>query len=430
MLNARFLANLSDDLVELYSQLEFEIKKDIFRRLNKLQKVTDATVYQMEVLQQVGGLKKDIQHLVAKYDEIAKKQLLELYTEAMQKAYKNDLKYYPLAKRELSKTQSQMMNASVDRYEHLEDLNKTFFSQSRQFQEVYESLVRMTLTVADATEKKFLKEVNNAYMKVSTGAFSWDSAYKVAINNLAKDGVKTVLYTGSGKIIERSIESATRMNILTGINQSATEQTLENCEVLGTTLVEVSAHIGARPDHAEWQGKVYSLKDGGESYIDENGQVRFAEDFQKVCRLGEADGICGINCRHSFYPYFAGRLAEDENGNTKLIKGMQTEYSKGELDEMKDERVYLYGQKVTPYEAEQELRLCERVIRTCKSQIVGYETVDGNYEAEIIKERERLGAWQKRAKLISEESGIQRKYINEYIGTKDGKQPKGIIPKI
>lgn len=409
MLNARYLANISDDLVELYSQLEFEIKKDIFKRLNKLQKVTDSSVYQMEVLQQVGGLKKDVQQLVAEYDVKARKQLLELYNQAMEKAFKNDLKYSQVARRELSENQKQAIQTALDRFKDSETINKTYDWQSKKFQEIYESLVRMTLTVADATEKAFLREVNNAYMKVSSGAFSWDNAYRTAVNNLAKDGVKTVLYTGSGKIIERSIESATRMNILTGINQSATEQTLNNAELLECDLVEVSAHIGARPEHEQWQGKVFSLN-GERRYKDNNGTIRIAENFYKTCRLGEPDGICGINCRHSFYPYF---------------EGLPLEYSKGELDEMKEQKVQLYGQKVSPYQAEQELRLCERAIRTCKSEVMGLQMCG----LDAQKEQERLWTWQDHARKICEETGLERKYINEYIGTKDGKQPRGIKPK-
>lgn len=409
MLSARYIASLSDELVELYSQLESDIKRDIFKRLARLNKITDATEWEVEILAQTGGLKSDIKKLVEKYNVKAQKELKRLYNEAINKAKENDLRYYTLGKRELSESQTQIMNASIDRLFNAEKINKTFAAQQEQLAEIENSILRMTLTVADATEKEFLKQANRAYMRVSSGATSWQTAYKDAVIDLAQNGVKTVIYTGSGKIREYSIEAATRMNILTGINQTASQQTLENADNLGTDLVEVSAHLGARPEHAAWQGKVYCLS-GEKDYIDADGIKRHAENFYNVCKLGEATGICGINCRHSFYPYFPG---------TPL------QYDKGELDEMKDNEVTLDGKKITQYEAEQDLRICEQNIRGYKSTIYGLEENKLTDTPDYIKAKNKLYEWQERARHITNETGIQRKYINEYIGTKDGKQPRG-----
>lgn len=307
MLNARYLANLSDDLVELYGQLEYEIKTDIFKRLAKLKQVTDSTTYQIEILSQVGGLKKDISNYLAKYDVKARKELERLYKEALTKAVKSDVRHYPTANRELDKTQTQVINKTIDRLLEPERINKTYAAQSLKFEEVYQNFTRLTATVADQTEKAFLRVANDAYLKVSSGAFTWEKAYKDGVIDLAKNSVHTVSYTGSGKIREYSIETAVRMNVLTGINQTASQQTLEVADDLGTDLVEVSAHIGARPEHEAFQGKVYCIN-GERDYIDGNGVQRHAEDFYKVCRLGEANGLCGINCRHSFIHISRGRL--------------------------------------------------------------------------------------------------------------------------
>ena len=77
----------------------------------------------------------------------------------------------------------------------------------------------------------------------------------MSINDLARQGIYTVEYTGSGKVVKRTIEGAVRANIITGINQTATAITADNCDKLNIDLVEVSAHSGARPTHADWQGK-------------------------------------------------------------------------------------------------------------------------------------------------------------------------------
>lgn len=433
MLNARDLAGLGEDITELYLKLEFDIKKDMFRRLNRLQKVTEATVYQAEILKEAGGLKTYINDLVKQYDAKAQKLLKELFNEAMEKAANNDLKYFSLAKKSFSAAQAQRATAAIKRFEKADIINKTFAAQQDQLGKIENSLLRMTLTVADATETEFLKQCNYAYMKISSGAFSWDKAYKDAVNeqakkayadaaiNLANDGVKTILYDYSGTTRRYSIESATKMNVLTGINQTASAQTLDNAEALGTDLVEVDAHIGARDverpgrpwsNHEAIQGRVYCLN-GERDFIDGDGNTQHAPNFAEACGFGEPDGICGINCRHSFYPYY---------------EGAPLMYSNKELDEMRDARVELDGDLITPYEAEQRLRICEHNIRTYKAEAQALELTNNKGDPRYIKAREGIYRWQENARHIVSETGIKRKYTNEYIGTVSGVQPSGLKP--
>ena len=161
---------------------------------------------------------------------------------------------------------------------------------------------------------------------MQSGAFDYESATRHAVNDMASRGITTVQYQ-NGKPVTRTIEAAVRMNILTGINHTASTITINNCEELDCDLVEVSAHIGARDrdgpnpwsNHETWQGKIYKLHGSTDKY----------PNFYDTCGYREADGICGINCRHSFYPYF---------------EGAEARYSKDELDEIrqdiKDFRLY------------------------------------------------------------------------------------------
>ena len=65
---------------------------------------------------------------------------------------------------------------------------------------------------------------------------------------------------------------------------------------MGCELVETSSHAGARPSHAEWQGKVFCIK----------GHHKRYGDFYRETGYGTGAGLCGWNCYHSFYPYFEG----------------------------------------------------------------------------------------------------------------------------
>ena len=69
-------------------------------------------------------------------------------------------------------------------------------------------------------------------------------------------------------------------------------------------MVEVTAHSGARPEHAEWQGKIYSR----------SGKSKKYPDLVKVTGYGTGPGLGGWNCRHSMFPYYEGmgRVYTDE----------------------------------------------------------------------------------------------------------------------
>ncbi|MBP3709278.1 MAG: minor capsid protein, partial [Treponema sp.] len=140
--------------------------------------------------------------------------------------------------------------------------------------------------------------------------------------------VESTLYRNDGGVLSKTA--------LTACSQTASRQTLDNAAALDVELFEVSAHVRARPEHEAWQGKIYT-----------------ADELRTVCGLGEVDGLYGINCRHSYYPYIPG---------TKPL------YSNGELDEMKDASVRYNGKEMTRYEAEQKLRGVERAVRKYKLQ--------------------------------------------------------------
>ena len=50
---------------------------------------------------------------------------------------------------------------------------------------------------------------------------------------------------------------------MTGVTQVTNHINDRNADELGTDKFEVSWHSTARPEHAEWQGKVYSKRQVG-----------------------------------------------------------------------------------------------------------------------------------------------------------------------
>lgn len=95
-----------------------------------------------------------------------------------------------------------------------------------------------------------------------SGAVSYDQAISSAVRELAAGGLKSVSYESGHKL---SVDSAVRMCVMTGVNQINQKYREQSMDYLGTDLVEVTAHLGARnmdgpngwENHAKWQGKVY-----------------------------------------------------------------------------------------------------------------------------------------------------------------------------
>ena len=58
MLSPRYLEGLSDEIVEIYAQLEADILQDMALRIARLGKITDATRWQAQLLAETGALKK------------------------------------------------------------------------------------------------------------------------------------------------------------------------------------------------------------------------------------------------------------------------------------------------------------------------------------------------------------------------------------
>lgn len=379
MLSPRYLEGLSDEIVEIYAQLEADVLQDMARRIARLGKVTEATKWQAQLLAETGALKKDVNRLLKKYDPAIQKEIKAIYNDALIKNARADNRIFTEALGHgVSDINAQVMLASIKK--------------------THSDLSRLTITTAYTTEQQFVQQANAAYMQVVTGAFDYDAAMKQACNNLARDGITGVQYR-NGQPVRLSIENAVRMNVITGVNQTASAMTMSNCEELGCDLVETTAHIGARPSHEDWQGQIFSISGSNKKY----------RPFS-VCGLGEIDGICGINCKHSYYPYF---------------EGLEKHYTQSDLDDMENVTVQYNGKTYSRYDAEEKLRYMERNVRKYKRQALTQEAAG----LDSTQARLKLGEWQAKAADFTQKTKLERDYAREFIGTKDGKQPRALFPK-
>lgn len=197
--------------------------------------------------------------------------------------------------------------------------------------------LNLTGTRAIFTAKdRFMAEVNSAYIRVLNGGTTLDEAMRSSVRSLAGDGMTVQYTTSTGKTINYSLDASIRRDIITSVNQTASEYSLDLAGEYGTDLVQVSAHFGARPSHAVWQGKVFSI----------SGKTKGYALLSAATGYGTAGGLCGVNCRHTFFPYFAGFSKEIDDS---------------EIPGLRENR--------EQYENQQKQRAYEREIRRLKREI-------------------------------------------------------------
>lgn len=314
---------------KLYGDLELEIIQEIAERIANVGYANTVVYNNAMILQETGVMYQDIINMVANYNETSASQIQEIFETAGINSLKYDDTIYRLAglnPKGLSVSMVQLISATA--------------------RNTHNNLSKLTLTTANTSQTQFLSAMNKAYMEVSTGVKSYSQSIIDTVKDISKSGAYIEYPSGQ----RRSIESAVRMNILTSVNQASGRLQELRAEEMGWDLVEVSAHGGARPEHAQWQGKVYSLK----------GITKGYKTLEEGCDYGSVTGLCGVNCRHTFFPYY--------KGSTKT-------YTNKELKQLKNEKVEYNGKTISKYEATQIQRKIERQIRNDKKEIAGLEGI-------------------------------------------------------
>lgn len=362
MLTPEYLEFCTDDLLKLYDELDNSILEIMARQIVNSSAVTDTVAWEAERLQESGMLYDDI---VAKVAE--KSGLIESEVEAM---FKN-------AGVETIQADNEIYSAM--------GLTPTGIKQSAAMtqalkaglQKTMGNLKNLTMTTAVTAQNAYIDACNLAYQQVLSGTLSHTEAVRLAVKRAAAQST-TVLYP-SGHVDQ--LDVAIRRACLTGINQTCSQIQLSNAADMGCNLVEITAHGGARPSHAEWQGKVYMI----------NGHSAKYRNLYEATGYGTGPGLCGWNCRHNFFPYF---------------EGSKSAYSKKELNDWSDPELYERTQKQRAY---------ERVVRATRRELSGYNAAmeaassDADYAAlkqEFDKASVKLKKQETRLKQFCEENGL------------------------
>ena len=330
MLPPSYLDQMPDAFVQLWQQVEEQILQDVARRIGKMNAVTPTANWQLWRYQQTEALRNDVVKLLAKYtgksETAIRKLLLQAATEAMER---EDAIYYHY-------------DMEPPPFEENAALNNLLDAGARQTCGTWQNL---TATTANTVTGAFERTLDAAWLKVSTGAFDYKTAVKQAVDSLADD-MPMVTYPSGHK---DSIEVAARRAVLTGVNQTTGKLQVARMDEMGCEFVETTAHGGARPSHAEWQGRRFHR--GGA--VDYKG--RHYPDFEAATGYGTGAGLCGWNCRHTFFAVFPEL-------------GDPPQWTQEQLRELNARNIEWNGKKYTAYEISQMQHARERNVRRWKKR--------------------------------------------------------------
>lgn len=363
MLKPEYLMQAADPVVEIYSQVELDILADIARRIVKTGYFTDTAQWQLRKAKEFGYLQGDVNGILSKATGLSRKEVQKLMTAAGSKSLAFDDAIYKAAGMSpVAVSQSPALMAML-----LQGVDTTM------------ALIgNYTKTTAKVSTVAFNSILDRAYIQIISGAFDPTTAIKRAIRELATSGIEKIAYPSGAT---SSIETAVRRAVTTGVNQSVSKLQLLRAEEMGCELVETSSHAGARPSHAEWQGKVFCIK----------GHHKRYGDFYRETGYGTGEGLCGWNCYHSFYPYFEGlstpSFSRDPSSDAGRTNG-------------------------DDYELQQKQRYYERKIREAKKECSTIDAAMNSATNDELK-KELYGDFQKASVKLKQREARLSEFIDE-----------------
>lgn len=369
MLTPEYIAGTPDALAELYGKVEQDILASMAERISKYDFYIPAVQHQHQRLRAMGMLENEIEQQLSALTGKTQAELKKLMAQAVDEALTSDAKIYAAAGM-----------GEIDPLA-VAGVHETLQSGLRQTNGIFLNLTR---TTANTAAKQFESALDLAWLQITSGGFDYNTAIRNAVKELARTGVQSITYPSSHV---DTIETAVRRAVVTGVNQTAAKSQLALMDDLGIDLVEVTAHAGARPSHAEWQGQIFCRKGKHPKY----------KDFVESTGYGTGDGLCGWNCSHSFFPY---------------IEGAPRAYSKAQLKDYSAKTITYNGQRLTEYEALQQQRYIERGIRRWKRE----EAAMGAAGQSTDEARGKVRAWQARQRDFIKQTGLKRDSSREQIG--------------
>ena len=375
MLTPKELQNLPKGLTDIYSELSEFVLRDIARRIAKAAEITDTAEYQLYRARALGLSTKEITQKIAQINGATESKIEKIIREAAEKSDEFDRKMLgadggaavPLSENEQLQI---MMAAEIDNTHGL----CRNYTGTLGFAEV-----NAAGNIVYSSMTDFLrKQMDMAHIKVTSGVTDYNTAVRQACRALSDSGLRTVYYE-SGR--SDRIEVAVRRALMTSVSQVTQRISEQNAEEFDADGWEISAHSGARPSHAVYQGRQFPNS-----------------KYELIVRPLIED----YNCRHSAFP---------------IIMGIsQPVYTEEELANIDPPPFTYEGRTYTAYEAQQQMRKMERVMRKQKDRCIVADAAGDKdtFTAASIKLRRQKDYYEDFCRAAGTYTEYERTFVQGY----------------
>ncbi len=341
-----------------FSELEQRIMSDIVYRL-KTNGQSSATVeWELTRLKQLGESQENIEKWIKEALEISDKELEQMFSETAYEEYYGHKPAYE--------------NRNIEQipFEENKELQQLITAVETQTKETFENITNsLGFAIQDPTTGRiysapltefYRQTLDAAIYDIHSGTFSYNQVIAKTIVTMTKSGLRWIDYDSGYR---SRVEVAARRAVMTGFRQVQGKINEQVAVELNTDTYEVSYHVGARPDHQKWQGRVWTYK-----------------QLITVCGLGDVTGLHGANCYHDYNAFIPG--------------ASKRTYTDEQLEQMiKEENTpkTYNGKQYTTYQALQQQRKMERAMRKSRQDIDLLQEAGVDEETIILKKAKYQG---------------------------------------
>jgi len=319
---------------KLFLELQDRIFSDVVRRIKKTGEITSTADYQINKLLILGNSTEFIENEIKRLVGLTDPEIWELYDKVANWEYVRYADVYEQINGHFT---------PLEDNEQIQQWSQAIVNQTQnEIKNITQSLGmsvdigggKMAFTPLAEYYQKYL---DRACMDIVTGSFDYNTVLRRVVKEMTSSGIRSVDYASGWN---NRVPVAVRRAVMTGVSQLSAQINEMIAKDLRTDEYEVTWHSGHRPSHW-WGGRVYTY-----------------QELQTVCHLGEGDGLCGWNCRHS-YLAFIPDISVRTYTNEQLT----------ELENQEQEIKIYQGKEYNKYQASQMQRKLETKMRAQRAKV-------------------------------------------------------------
>ena len=335
------LQSIPDEMARLMREIQNWGIQALAERIASSGEIISSSEYLLTTMMEQDVFETDFRKKLAEAMGVTEKRIDELFTEAAKANYIYDKRAFTAAGIPFTPFEENFF---------VQSLTQNIIEQTKgDFRNITQSLgfARRVngQTVFEPIAQFYQHELNLATTKVAAGIQTFNQAVKESVKRMADSGMRTVDYASGHS---DRIDVAARRAVLGGMNDLTARQSDYNADIMGVTVFEFTWHSGHRPSHG-WGGRRYDTQ--GIHY------PRLEAVYEKY----GGGTLDDYNCYHEKYAVFPDSPPVYTDAQLRQMEAK-------ELEEIEFE-----GKKYNAYDARQQQRYLERVMRRQDALIAGYK---------------------------------------------------------